>query len=159
MGKCTQQFGARPGFLSSCRPPGPPSFLPSFLPSLPPSLLLFLPPVGIMSLFSCWFSILLPFSFDRFAWGSRCKFRMQQVCQLLWWGEQPTALVAAWTEGMSAVASVEASYSVSYFIKYVNIRPSPLQPKPANARSSSHRHRLRCRHRHGLPHHHHHRYW
>ena len=115
MGKCTQHFGARLSFLSSCRPP-------SFLPSLPLS---FPSSCRDYVLLSCWFSILLPFSFDRFVRGSRCKFSMQQVCQLLWGGEQPTALAAAWAEGMSAVASVEASYSVSYFITYVNIRPSP----------------------------------
>ena len=108
MGKCTQHFGARPSFL-------PAVLLPSFLPSFFPFLLSGLCP----SFYSCWFSILIPFSFDKFAWGSRCKCKfawgsrckcsMQQACQLLGWGEQPTALVAAWTEGMSAVASVEAS--------------------------------------------------
>ena len=100
----------------------PAVLLPSFLPSLPLS---FPSSSRDYVLLSCWFSILLPFSFDRFVRGSRCKCSMQQVCQLLWGGEQPTALAAAWAEGMSAVASVEASYSVSYFITYVNIRPSP----------------------------------
>ena len=95
-------FGARSSFLSSCRPP-------SFRPSLPPSFFPFLLSGLCPSFFSCRFSILIPFSFDKFARGSRCKCSMQQVCQLLWLGEQPTALVAAWTEGMSAVASVEAS--------------------------------------------------
>ena len=87
----------------------PAVLLPSFLPSLPPSFFPFLLSGLCSVFFSCWFSILIPFSFDKFTRGSRCKCSMQQVCQLLWWGEQPTALVAAWTEGMSAVAWVEAS--------------------------------------------------
>ena len=138
----------------------PAVLLPSFLPSLPPSFFPFLLSGLCPAFFFCWVPILIPFSFDKFALGSRCKCSMQQVCQLLWWGEPPTALVAAWTEGMSAVASFEASQPVRKLLHNIrqHLSVPPLQLKPANARSSSHRHPRRCRHRHGPTHHHRHRY-
>ena len=85
--KCTQHFGARVlMFLSSC-------CLPSCLPSRP---LFSLPLVRIMY---CCLSVLsstvIPFSFDKFARRSPCQCSMRQVCQLLSWGRQPIALVAA----------------------------------------------------------------
>ena len=84
--------------------------LPSSPPSLSPSFPSSCRDCRDYFLLSCWFSILIPFSFDKFAGGRgsvACSRYVNSSGEVS--SEQPTALVAACHEGMFAVASVEAS--------------------------------------------------